>query len=206
MPPWIVEALPGQRLAVTAFRVVQLDGRLALRIEANASYGNLVHRLKRAPATGWLSWQWRIDELNRAVDLRSKQADDTSAKVCVMFDMAIDRVPFIERQILRLARSRTGIELPAATVCYVWDAALAAGTRIDNAYSRRVRYLILRSGSAPTHQWMSERRDVAADFLSLFGDESAAEVPSIQAIAIGGDADNTGGKSLAFVADLRFVP
>ncbi|MEO8278171.1 MAG: DUF3047 domain-containing protein [Ideonella sp.] len=204
--PWLVETLPDQRSPVTTFRIVRIDGRQAVRIEANASYGNLVHRLQRAPGNGWLSWQWRVDELNRAADLRSRQADDTSAKVCVMFAMALDRVPFVERQILRIARSRTGLDLPAATVCYVWDSTLAAGTRIDNAYSRRVRYLVLRSGALAEPRWVAERRDLVADFKLLFGDESPKEVPLIQAIAIGADADNTRGNSLAYIADLRLAP
>ena len=49
--------------------------------------------------------------------------------------------------------------------------------------------------------WRDERRDIAADFRQLFGDESP-EVPEILAIALGADADNTRGRSLAHVADL----
>ncbi len=207
-PAWRFERVPDQRFPDTRFSVAGVDGRQAVRIEAQASYGNLVHPLARTPAvaTTTLSWQWRVDELNRAADLRSKQSDDTSAKVCVLFDMPIDQVPFVERQILRIARSRTGVELPAATICYVWDTTLAVGTRIDNAYSRRVRYLVLRSGSSAERRWQTERRVLAADFASLFGDESPNRVPPIQAIAIGADADNTGGRSLAFVADVRLEP
>lgn len=204
--PWVVETLPDQRLPVTAFRVVRIDGGQALRIEADASYGNLVQRLNRPAGPAGLSWRWRVDRLNRAADLRSRQADDTSAKVCVMFDLPIERVPFVERQLLRLARTRMGQPLPAATVCYVWDTLLPAGTRIDNAYSRRVRYLVLRSGAAPGRGWVAEQRNLAEDFHQLFGDESPRALPAITAVALGADADNTGGRSLAYVADLRLEP
>lgn len=204
--PWAVETLPDQRPPVTTFRVVRIEGRQALRIEADASYGNLVQRLNRPAGPAWLSWHWRVDHFNRMADLRSKQADDTSAKVCVMFDLPIERVPFVERQLLRLARARMGQPLPSATVCYVWDASLPVGSRIDNAYSRRVRYLVLRSGALPGQAWQAERRDLAADFLQLFGDESPRDPPAIVAVALGADADNTGGRSLAYVADLRLEP
>jgi hypothetical protein len=43
---------------------------------------------------------------------------------------------------------------------------------------------------------------VAADFLRAFGDE-AREVPPVSAVAVAGDADNTGAHSVAFVAGLR---
>ncbi len=130
--------------------------------------------------------------------MRNKQGDDNAAKVCVFFDLPLARVPFVERQLLRLARSKTGEDLPAATVCYVWDRQVAAGSAVPNPYSRRMRYLVLRS--AETGRWHEERRDVAADFLKLFGDEAEA-APVVIGVAVGADADNTAGRSLAFVAD-----
>ena len=51
------------------------------------------------------------------------------------------------------------------------------GTELDNANSRRVRYVVLESGSAGLKQWKSENRDVNADFRKLFRDESPNGVP-----------------------------
>ena len=205
--PWAVALLPEQRFPPTRYRLVRLDGQPALRIEADGSYGNLVHPLNGAPGRGTLAWRWRVDEPNGAADLRRREADDTSVKVCVLFDLPLDRVPFVERQLLRLARSRSSFPLPAATVCYVWDARLPAGTRLDNADSRRVRTLVLRSGPAPAGQpWATERRDIAADFQLLFGDESPQQVPPLIAVAVGADADNTGGRSVAHLGELGLLP
>lgn len=205
-PPWVVTLLPAQQAPATRFRIEAIDGRPTLRIEAEASYGNLVLPLDGTPGRGTLAWRWRVDQLNPAADLRRREGDDASAKVCVLFDLPIERVPFVERQLLRLARSRSGLPLPAATVCYVWDARLPEGTALDNAYSRRVRTLVLRSGALPPGvAWRAERRDLAADFLRLFGDESPV-VPPLQAVAVGADADNTRGRSLAHLADLVLEP
>ncbi|WP_418319317.1 DUF3047 domain-containing protein [Piscinibacter sakaiensis] len=199
---WTIELLPEQRFPTTEFR---LAGP-ALRIEANGSYGNLVQHLEQRPGKGRLSWRWRVEKFNLLADLRRKQADDTSIKVCALFEMAIERVPFVERQLLRLASAGSGRDLPAATVCYVWDARLPAQTPLDNAYSRRVRYLVLRSGPAASGQWVDEQRDIGADFLALFGDEAGGQVPPLRAIAVGADADNTGGHSIAWIADMRLTP
>lgn len=203
--PWHIAGLPNQRKPFTSFSVVELDAWRALRIEADNSYGNLVYPLKPPRAVARLSWSWRAEELIEADDLRTKAGDDTALKVCVFFDLPLDKVPFVERQLLRAVRAQSGEPLPAATVCYVWDAHLPVGTAIPNAFTKRVRYKVLESGSARLHQWTAEKRNLAADFIELFGDESK-EVPLVTGVAVGADADNTHGHSLAYVADLVLEP
>jgi hypothetical protein len=203
--PWHVTGLPNQTKPYTTFSVVETDGRKALRIEAESSYGNLVHPLQFAATPATLAWQWRADELIDAEDLRTRGGDDVAVKVCVMFDLSLDKVPFIERQLLRVARGKTTDPVPAATVCYVWDGHLPVGTALDNAFTRRIRYKVLQSGTAHLHQWMNERRNIAADFTELFGAESS-EVPPVIGVLVGADADNTHGHSLAHVADIVIEP
>jgi len=204
--PWHVTGLPNQTKPYTTFSVVELDGRRALRIEAESSYGNLVYPLQLKATPAALAWQWRADELIDAEDLRTRGGDDVAVKVCVMFDMALEKVPFVERQLLRVARGQArGDPVPAATVCYVWDAHLPVGTSLDNAFTRRIRYKVLQSGTAHLHQWMSERRNIAADFTELFGAESP-EVPPVIGVLVGADADNTHGHSLAHVAEIVVEP
>lgn len=200
--PWQRNGLPAQKMPFTDFSVATLEGQRALRIAAKASYGSLVHPLDQlAEPPQRLSWRWRIDQPNIAADLGSKAGDDNPVKVCLLFDLSLQAVPFMERQLMRIARASTGQELPAATLCYVWDARLPAGTVLDNAYSRRVRMIVLRGPEAPLQRWQAEQRNVAADFKRVFGDE-AAQMPPLRAVAIGGDADNTGARSLAYLADL----
>ena len=199
--PWQAVGLPKQSKPFTRFSVVNLDGQRVLRVEAQASYGNLVHPLADNPAAHRLSWRWRLDEPNAAADLRRKDGDDSPIKVCALFDLATSAVPFGERQLLRLARLRAGDNLPGASVCYVWDAHLAPGTVLDNAFTRRIRFIVLRGPETPLHGWVSEQRDVWADFKRLFGDETDA-VPPLVGIAIGADADNTQSHSLAHVGSI----
>lgn len=199
--PWVLAVLPGQTLPVTRFVLEQQDAGLVLRVQTAASYGNLVHALKDAPA-GWLSWRWRVDKALASSDLRSREGDDVALKVCALFDMPSAAVPFVERQLLRLAERRSGERLPTATLCYAWDPSWPEGTVVANAYSRRVRYLTL-GGRALA--WHAVRRDLAADFVKAFGDETT-RVPRLVAIALGADADNTRGESLGFIADLEFSP
>ena len=204
-PGWEFSGLPDQKLPRTRYENVLLDGQRVLRAEAQGSYGHLVHDLppSTSPASGQLVWRWRLDRANPRADLRQKAGDDVALKVCASFDLPLAQVPFVERQVLRLARSRTGQALPAATVCYVWDPSLPAGTVLDNAYSRRLRMVVVRGQGDALGAWADERRDVAADLRRLFGDElggAGDALPPLTAVAVSADADNTGADSLGHVA------
>ena len=201
LAPWHVMGLPHQHKPFTRFAVLDLDGRRALRVEAESSYGLLVHTLHADPAPQNLSWRWRVDEPNLAVDLRSRQGEDSALKVCVLWDMPIERVPFVERQMLRVARGTSDVPLPAASVCYVWDAHLPVGTQLESPFTHRLRFIVLRSGDDSLQHWVSERRDIAADFFALFGAETDA-LPALIGVAVGADADNTHGHSLGWVAEM----
>lgn len=202
---WRVAGLPQQRMPLTRFTPGAVEGRAAVRLQAEASYGNLVFDLPGQRAPQRLRWSWRLERANPAVDLASKAGDDAAAKVCLAFDLPLARVPFMERQLLRMARSKTGEALPAATLCWVWGHAEAREALLPNPYSARVRFIVLRNRDDATERWFDEERDVAADWRRAFGDESA-DVPPLQAVIVGADADNTGGRSVAYVAGLRFAP
>lgn len=208
---WRVVGLPpraaSDSVALTRFDTVMMEGVPVLRVRTEASYGNLVWDLPRSQAAGraTLSWRWRLDTPLERADLRVKEGDDSPLKVCVLFDLPLQRIPFIERSLLQLARAVSGEPLPAATVCYVWDRNLRADTTLANAHSKRVRYLVLQGPDAPLGQWRSEQRLIAADFVRLFGEESPT-APPVLAIGIGADSDNTRGRSVSFVGDVRLAP
>jgi hypothetical protein len=199
--PWAYAGLPSQKPPPTRFAVVELEGARVLQVVADRSYGNLVHPLRGA-AAGVLTWRWRVEAPLPAADLRSKAGDDTALKVCAMFDLPRERVPFVERQRLQLAEAVFGQALPTATLCYVWDPSLPRGSVLPNAHSRRLRFITL--GGEPG-RWEAERRELGPDFLAAFGDESR-EVPPLVAVAVGADADNTGGRSTAWLDALRHEP
>lgn len=126
------------------------------------------------------------------------------ARLCVLFDLPLARLSFADRTALRLGRALFDPDLPAATICYVWDAKLAPGTWLPNAYTARVQMLVLQSGVAA--EWKEERRDLRADFARAFPAEAAnGPLPQLAAIGISADGDNTGAQSLAFFGDVRLT-
>ena len=195
----------------TRFELADVQGERALKVSTRASYGTWVHGLNKAKP-GRLQWHWRLDQPltggKGVADILTKVGDDAALKVCVMFDHPLDRVPFAQRTLLRIARSVSGEDLPAATLCYVWDSVHPAGLQGANPYTQRVRFITLQGKGAPLAQWQTETRDVAADFAKLFANElpAGAGVPQVRAVLIGADSDNTGAQSLGWVRDLHWQP
>ncbi|MDR3455395.1 MAG: DUF3047 domain-containing protein [Rhodoferax sp.] len=204
--PWKILGFPQQNTQkpVTQFDVVTLDGERALRIRTDRSYGNLVDELS-GPLPGQLAWRWRLDQPLKDTDIHTKGGDDSALKVCVLFDEPLERLPVLQRTVLRVERSSTGQNLPAATLCYLWDSKYPPGTSGNNAFTDRLRYIVLRGPEAPLAVWATQTRNVAQDFMKLFGDEDS-EVPPIVGVLVGADADNTKGQSLGYVRDLRWLP
>lgn len=204
-PGWNVFGLPAKyAVTTTRFEPTTMGPDTVLKVQSERSYGTLVHGW-RGPAPAALQWRWRVDQPVRGANIATKAGDDSALKVCVVFDQPLADMPFLQRQALRLAQAVSDTPLPPATLCYLWDNRYPAGTRMRNAHSARVRYLVVQGPESPTGQWQTQRRQPAEDFLQVFGDESQT-VPPVLAVAVGADSDNTGGASLADLADLRWAP
>ena len=216
-PAWRFVGFPKQQadLPPTRFEAGRAAGVPAVQVLTASSYGTLVQDWRGAsPAR--LQWRWRLDEPlsggKTPADILTKAGDDAALKVCVMFDHALDRVPLIERTVLRIARRVSGEALPAATVCYVWDSTHPALTQGANPYTKRVRFISLQGRDAPLARWVTESRDVAQDFITLFADELPdgtatphTALPQVTRVLIGADSDNTASTSSGWVSELRWA-
>ncbi|HYS14344.1 MAG TPA: DUF3047 domain-containing protein [Burkholderiaceae bacterium] len=199
--PWRLVTLP-KIARHTSFSIVDRDGSRVLQVEANGSYANLLHRVDAdLAAAPTLSWRWRVDVLSAQTDITRKEGDDLPARLCVLFDLPLSRLKAMDRMAVIMGRALFDPDLPAATICYVWDAHVSPGTWLVNAYTARVMMAVLRRG--PATDWEDERRDLRSDFARAFPAEAASgPAPHIAAIAISADGDNTGARSLAFIGDI----
>jgi len=206
-PPaaWKFTTLPNK--APTKFTVVDLGGERVLKVESDESYGNLVHGMRvQVSPQGALAWRWRVDKLIEGADLKVKSGEDAAAKVCVSFGFDSAKLSFSERTKLSLGRASTGEDVPTQTLCYVWDNKLPVETGFPSPFTSRLRFLVIQSGSAKLGQWVAQRRDLAADYEKLFGDESGGKMPEVTGVMVGADSDNTHGHGLAFVGDITLTP
>ena len=201
--PWRIVGLPKGKAPLAQIEIVRLGDDRVLKLATDKSYGTALHELKPVVlgAGSMLNWRWRLEQGIASADLKTKEGDDAPLKVCAMFDMPLDKLKFLERNLIRLARSSSGEKLPGATLCYVWDHKLAVGTELPNAYSPRLHFVVLDSGNKKLGQWLAHQRDLSADLQRAFGHEFVTPPPLI-AIVVGADSDNTQGASLAYIGDV----
>jgi hypothetical protein len=182
------------------FDLVDDGGTAVLRVVADDAAGSLAFRLAADPRrTPLLSWRWKVDRVVDGADLTRKEGDDYAARVYVTFDVPDSSLTLGQRTRMAIARLLYGTRLPAAAICYVWDNRHPVGTTAWNAYTSHVRMVVLRSGPGEAGRWVSEARDVAADYRAAFGHPA----PAISGVAVSADTDQTHERVTAWFGDLR---
>ncbi|MEK6211341.1 MAG: DUF3047 domain-containing protein [Pseudomonadota bacterium] len=198
--PWKLTTLPGIGRH-TRYSLVRDGDAVVLRADAEASMAGVAHPLKLdVRAHPVIEWRWKILNLLTKSNIATKEGDDYPARVYVLFDYDIRKLPFSVRAKIRLARLY-GADVPLAALCYVWDGKAAAGTSVWSVYTDRVRVIVAESGGTNLGKWVTIRRDVGADFRAAFGEDP----PAISGVVLGTDTDNTGESATAFYGDIRFV-
>lgn len=160
------------------------DGRFGIRLASNESSFGLHQTvdvdLKEFPI---LSWRWKVDRLPPAGDIREKAKDDQAAQVYVVFPHPL-------------------FKMRSPTIGYLWDSNAPAGT-ITDGYSpiTPLKDIVLRSGTQQLGKWVQERRNVAEDYVRLFGQGS---LPKVGRVAIWINTQHTKSSAQASFADLQF--
>lgn len=187
----------------TRFSTV-LDGDTAVMQAVSAGgASSLVHTLNTPLSPDrQLTWRWKVSNAVPGSSMDAKRTDDYAARVYVFFDYDERKLSLGQRARMDLARTFWGAELPTAALCYVWGTEDAIGQIGPNPYTDRVRMIVLQRGDEQAGQWVSETRDLAADFKAAFGEEA----PAVTGVALSADTDNTNGRVQTRFADLRFEP
>lgn len=205
LKPWAFADQPRH----TRYTLVENEGSVVLRAQANASTSGLVREVRVDLRTHpMLVWRWKPVNLVRGGDIARKDGDDFALRVYVTFDVDADSLPVGERLGLSLARLVYGGALPLAALCYVWDARAPRGTIVPNAYTDRVRMIVAESGANRVGQWVEIGRNVREDYLRAFGRGShggaPGVVPAVSGVIVSTDTDNTGESVEAYYGDIEF--
>jgi hypothetical protein len=134
--------------------------------------------LKETPI---LEWTWKATLLPRGGDVRRKETTDMAAQLYVVWP----RFP-------ELVRSRI--------IGYVWDAATPSATIVKSQKTGTVTFVVMRSGSADLGKWLTEHRNVAEDYIKIFGEPP--ENP--RAITISIDSNDTHSMAESFIGPIAF--
>jgi len=195
---WQAMRLPGKLL--TAYRVAPLGPRDALRAEAASSASMLRQTLHISPdQLGALQFDWQVDQLIDAADMRQREAEDSPARLILVFEGDRQRFSTKNQLLSELTLSLTGEPLPYATLMYVWCNDCPAESVIVNPRTDRIRKLALESGAGRLGQWLRYHRDIRADFEKAFGEPPGA----LLGLAIMTDTDNTRSTTRAWYGAIR---
>ena len=163
----------------TEYRIVQEDGRTVLKAHAKSAASGLTKKIKFNPQTyRYLKWNWKIAGTIASGNEKTKQGDDYAARVYVVFPGRF----FWQMRALN----------------YIWANKLPKGEFVPNAFTSNAILLAVESGASKAGQWVSEERDILADFRRFFGEDP----PEAGAIAIMTDTDNTGAEATAWYGEI----
>jgi len=168
---WMEMAFVGH----TDYRIASSQDRLSIRAQGQRSASGLVLPVDfDAELCPYLEWDWRVEELQESASLFEKDLEDVAASIFVMFG---DPGSFAAPR-------------PVPTLRYVWTTArVPEETIVDSPYLPGVvRSIVVQGGIVSPLAWVSEKRDLVADFQAAFG-----KLPPdrVQAIAIFTDNDQT---------------
>jgi len=132
-------------------KVIQEDGRKVLRVTSHQA-GVSLHRglAFNVNANPVLSWEWKVSNLSIAGDAPGKVLDTHPAGVYLMFP----RFPAL---------------MNSQFIGYIWSDVLPVGTIIQSPSNASVFHVVVRTGSDSLGSWVSEERDVVADYKKIFG-------------------------------------
>jgi len=185
----------------TDYRLVPLEDTVALRATADSSASGLqfdtVVDLHEFP---WLTWKWEVPGLNGKADNTLAHAEDSPARVIVVFEGGRERLPAAEQINYDLVKAMGGNELPYATMMYIWENTLPEGAIITHHFSTRIKMIVAGSGRKDLGRWHEERVNLLEDYRRAFGEEP----PRVRAIGLMSDSDNTGERTVAYYGDIRF--
>jgi hypothetical protein len=194
---------PSAKAPDTVYTLVRDGDTTVLKAEANRSMSGLTHAVQvDLNQTPRIRWRWKVTAPVQSADLATKAGDDYAARIYVMFDYPVAKLSFATRAKLKLAESVYGQKIPTAALNYVWDNRHAVGTIAPNSYTDRARMIVTESGSSKAGQWVTETRDLGADFRAAFGEDP----PPVIAVALATDTDNTGENATAWYGDIEFLP
>lgn len=184
----------------TEFELISMGtGPSWLKITAAQSYGSwALDWTSQAQRLTDVSWEWRVDQHPTKADPKLKSGDDAAVKVCFFVSVDESEIPLGKRLAIKAARTFSGQNLPAATLCYLFtDAPYAQQGWFANPFTDRVRSRVLRAAAAQNTAF-TETRSVEQDAREAFGVELPEGPVKILGVAVGGDSDNTQSQSLAY--------
>jgi hypothetical protein len=164
-PGWINKSFNG----LTEYTWINENGRPYVRAVSNNAASGLIYKIEYDPERyPYITWNWKADKIIADGDATIKSKDDYSARIYIAFPSLF----FWNTKIIN----------------YIWANKLPKEQVIPSLYTSNSIMVSVESGPANTGKWITETRNIYADYIRFFGKKP----PNIGAIAIMTDTDDTG--------------
>lgn len=177
----------------TRYHLIRDEGKQVLQATSDDSASGLIRRLPiQLSDYPILTWRWKTDALPRNADDRSKEGDDHSTRLYLIFNAP-------ESGLLNWIASATGWGNTHA-LNYIWANESPVDTFLPSPYTARSVMIAASSGTQRVGEWIEISRNVYQDYLKAFG----TAPPPLAAIALMSDSDNTDSKLVSYYSDIHF--
>ncbi len=183
----------------TDYRLVDKNGVTVMKAESDASASGLIRKMRIDPHKyPIIQWRWHATGVYEKGDVARKSGDDYPARIYIAFEYDPDKVGFFERAKFNMIKMIHGEYPPTGAINYIWASSAPKGRVVPNAFTDRVKMIVVESGRERTNTWVSESRNILEDYKAAFGEEP----PMIRGIAIMTDSDNTGESAVTYYGDI----
>jgi hypothetical protein len=164
---------------ITEYNLLKENGLTVVKATSHAVASALIKKIRFEPSKyRYLRWSWKIAHTVKGGDEKSKAGDDYAARVYVVFP------------------GRYFWQMKA--ISYIWANKLSKGESVPSVYTGNAIMVAVESGNGKAGQWLTEKRDLLADYRHLFG----ADPHEAEAVAIMTDTDNTGSSAEAWYGEI----
>lgn len=131
-----------------------------------------------------LSWRWKVSRTFEKSSPLAPEFDNFPARLLVGFDAGWDNAGPVALAWRKKVEDHTGFTPPARAICYTFGGGLENNEAVDAAFGEGRIVVINLRGADYAGEWLSEVRDVAADYRSIFGEAP----PEVMALGLGCDS------------------
>ncbi len=183
----------------TRYTRVSDAGQTVVKAVSNGGSSGLIRYIHIDPEKyPIIEWRWKISNIFKKGDVTRKSGDDYPARIYVAFEFEPDAAGLAERAKYSALKLFFGKTPPANAINYIWASKAPAGTIVPSPYTGQSIMMVVRSGKTETNRWVTERRNILADYRAAFGEKP----PKISAIAIMSDSNDTGESVVAYYGDI----
>jgi hypothetical protein len=154
------------------------EGDSCLHLKSEKSSFALEHRVDVDPAQlPYLTWRWKVAQLPAGGDFRRAATDDQAAQVLIAFD---------DKRILT----------------YIWDSSAPKGMvqSASNIPLVRIYAVVCQSGAGEANKWITENRNIAADYERAYGKPA----PRVKGLRLQINSQHTGTTAESYFGEVAF--